>query len=344
MPTDPPRLLVVGCNHQRTPLEVRERMALDAAGVRRLQERLKAHAHTREVAVLNTCNRLEIFAVTTSGTWQEEVAAALQEINGFPLAEFLRHAYAHENLEAVRHAFLVAAGLDSQMVGETQILGQMKSSYAQAIQEQTIGPVLHRFFQKSFQAAKWARTETKIGAGQVSLGNVAVELATRIFGRLTVSRTLVVGSGKVGREVAKALRSRGVACMSIASRTHERAERLAREVDGLLIPYHTWQETLPYIDIGVFATSAPGFLLEREALARLLERRPRRPLFLIDLAVPRDIDPAAAELPNLFLYNLEDLAAIANENLASRRLEVDACREALLERAQQTWEHLRLGA
>jgi len=342
MPTEPPRLVVVGCNHQRTPLEIRERMALGTAGVRRLQEQLKAQVHASEVAVLSTCNRLEIYAVTRSGAWKREVATALHRVNGFPVDEFMTHAYAHENLDSVRHAFLVAAGLDSQMVGETQILGQMKSAYAEATQDQSIGPVLHRFFQKSFQAAKWARTETKIGSGQVSLGNVAVELATRIFGRLTVSRTLVIGSGEVGREVAKALRSRGVACMSIASRTHERAERLAREVDGLLIPYRNWEETLPYVDIGVFATSAPGFLLDREAIARALERRLRRPLFLIDLAVPRDIDPAAAELPNLYLYNLEDLAKIANENLSNRQLEVEACRKALAERARHTWQHLRL--
>ena len=170
--------------------------------------------------------------------------------------------------------------------------------------------------------------------------NVAVELATRIFGRLKVSRTLVVGSGEVGREVARAFRSRGVACISIASRTPERAESLSREIDGLVIPYSTWEESLPYIDIAIFATSAPEVILTEEKLRTALGKRPQRPIFLIDLAVPRDIDAAINRMGTCYLYNLEDLAAIANENLASRQQEVDACRSSLRERAQRLWRQL----
>ncbi len=315
---------------------------MSADGVKHLTDRMRENPEIEEAAILNTCNRIEIYAVTRNGEFQHKVAGILEEINGFPVRDFLQHAYLHTDLEAVNHAFRVASGLDSQLVGETQILGQMKNSYAKAIEDQTIGPVLHRFFQKSFQAAKWARTETKIGTGQVSLGNVAVELATRIFGRLTVSRTLVVGSGEVGREVAKAFRSRGVACMSIASRTHERAEDLARDVDGLLIPFSTWKDSLPYTDIGIFATSAPGYLLDKATLEEVLAKRPRKPLFLIDLALPRDIDASAAKLPNLYLYNLDDLADIANENLRSRKREVDHCLQELTRKAQYTWKGLRL--
>jgi glutamyl-tRNA reductase len=343
MPTDSPHLVAIGCNHHRTPLEIRERMALSADDADRLKALLKAHPQVREAAVLNTCNRIEVYAVTDSRSWKAELASLLGRMGEFPVEEFLRHAYTREDLAAVQHGYRVAAGLDSQMVGETQILGQMKATYEAAIQDRTVGPVLHRFFQKSFQAAKWARTETNIGAGQVSLGNVAVELATRIFGRLTVARTLVVGSGKAGRDVAKAFRSRGVACMSIASRTQERAQQLARQVDGLLIPFNTWEKTLPYVDIGIFATSASGHLLDRETLERTVGKRPRRPLFLIDLAVPRDIDTRIAELPNIYLYNLEDLANIANENLASRQQEVDACLAELDAKARNMWERLRLG-
>ncbi|HSH09695.1 MAG TPA: glutamyl-tRNA reductase [Oceanipulchritudo sp.] len=342
MSTDSPRLVTIGCNHHHTPLEIRERMALSADGIKRLQYQMREHPEIQEVAILNTCNRIEIYAVTKNGGFEAKVASMLQAINGFPVEEFLEHAYVHSNLDAVNHAFRVASGLDSQLVGETQILGQMKSSYAEAIEEKTVGPVLHKFFQKSFQAAKWARTETKIGTGQVSLGNVAVELATRIFGKLTVSRTLVIGSGEVGREVAKAFRSRGVACMSIASRTHERAEELAREVDGLLIPFTTWKESLPYVDIGIFATSAPGHILDCATLEPLLAKRHRKPLFLIDLALPRDIEASAADLDNLYLYNLDDLGDIANENLKSRQREVDNCLNELSHKAQHTWKSLRL--
>ena len=342
MSTDSPRFVTIGCNHHKTPLAIRERMALTPDGVRLLSARLKEHPEVREAAVLNTCNRLEIFAVTGNHDWNREIAAMLHSINGFPVEEFLEHAYAFEDLDAVNHGFQVAAGLDSQMVGETQILGQMKSTYAAAIEDKSVGPVLHKFFQKSFQAAKWARTETKIGIGQVSLGNVAVELATRIFGRLTVSRTLVVGSGEVGQEVAKAFRSRGVACMSIASRTHERADELAHAVDGLVIPFNTWKDNLPYTDIAIFATSAPGYLLDRSTIEETLRKRPRRPLFLIDLALPRDIEGSAADVRNVYLYNLEDLAAIANENLESRRREMELCLQELSKKAQYAWTGLGL--
>jgi glutamyl-tRNA reductase len=337
------RLITVGCNHHKTPLEVRERMALSADGVARLRLKLLDHPDIREAAILNTCNRVEIYAVTGNEAWEMELAAILEEINGFPASEFLQYAYTCENLEAVKHAYRVASGLDSQMVGETQILGQMKQSYASAIEEKTIGPVLHRFFQKAFQAAKWARTETNIGNGQVSLGNVAVELATRIFGKLTVSRTLVIGSGDAGCDVAKAFRSRGVACMSIASRTHERADSLARAVEGLVIPFNSWQESLPYIDVGIFATSSSQCLLDRQTIELRLGKRPRKPLFLIDLAVPRDIDNNVADMTNIYLYNLEDLAAIANENLASRRREMDACIRELESKAQFLWQKLAPG-
>ena len=342
MPIDSPRLITIGCNHHHTPLAIRERMALSHAGKRRLQEDLRQHPDIREAAVLSTCNRLEVYAVVHNRLQGQHLARLLEGVEGFPVETFLEHAYILENASAVSHGFKVASGLDSQLVGETQILGQMKNAYAEAIEDNSVGPVLHRLFQKAFQAAKWARSETKIGTGQVSLGNVAVELATRIFGRLTVSRTLVIGSGEIGREVAKAFRSRGVACMSIASRTHQRAESLAREVDGLLIPFSTWKDTLPYVDIGIFATSAPGCILGASDLSAVLSRRSGKPIFLIDLAMPRDIETEIAEMPNVYLYNLDDLASIANENMASRQREVDNCMEELERRSAYTWKSLGL--
>ena len=341
MSTDSPRLVTIGCNHHKTPLEVRERLALSADGVNHLREQLKGHPHILEAVVLNTCNRIEIHAVADSGGDLDLISQLLGTVEGFPVEEFLEHAYVHENEASINHAFRLAAGLDSQMIGETQILGQMKAAYAHAIEEKMVGAVLHKLFQKAFQAAKWARTETKIGTGQVSLGNVAVELAVRIFGKLMVSRTLVVGSGEVGREVAKAFRSRGVACMSIASRTHERAIELSREVDGLVIPFTTWQESLPYVDICIFGTSSPTAILDKPTLQSVIGKRPRKPLFLIDLAMPRDIDPQVADLPNIYLYNLDDLADIANENLKNREREVETCLSELERKAHYTWKGMR---
>ncbi len=342
MSTDSPRLVTIGCNHHKTPLEIRERLALSAENVDHLHAELKEHAAFKEAAVLNTCNRIEIYAVSKNGAYAGHIAELLQNIDGFPVDEFLEHAYIHEDLAAVYHGFKVASGLDSQMVGETQILGQMKSSYATATETKVIGPVLHRVFQKSFQAAKWARTETKIGTGQVSLGNVAVELATRIFGKINLSRTLVVGSGDAGRDVAKAFHSRGVTAISIASRTHANAEKLADEIEGLVIPFNTWEESLPYVDIGIFATSAPGFILSQETISKILAGRKRKPLFLIDLALPRDIEGSSGNLPNVFLYNLDDLSEIANENLRNRQKEVESCLHELQRKAEYTWKAIRI--
>ncbi len=338
---DTARLVVLGCNHHRTALALREKMALEGEAVTHLQERLHAEENVAEAVVLNTCNRIEIYAVTRAENWRQLLAGFLEEQNSFPAGAFLEHAYGYEGEEAVRHAFAVASGLDSQMVGETQILGQMKDAYRESVEVGNVGSIFHRIFQKAFQAAKWSRSETGITSGQVSLGNVAVELATRIFGRLKVSRTLVVGSGEVGREVARAFRSRGVACISIASRTPERAHSLSREIDGLVIPYATWAETLPYIDIAIFATSAPGPILSAATLRPALAKRRQRPFFLIDLAVPRDVDAGINRMGNCYLYNLEDLAGIANENLASRHGEVEDCRHGLRERAGRVWQQLR---
>lgn len=329
MPAEAARLVISGCNHHQTPFEIRERLALTPAQSQALMKALHATGEVLECTVLSTCNRLEIYAVHHAGDWDGLLAETFSSMEAFPVEAFLQNAYHHHNLDAIQHGFRVAAGLDSQLVGETQILGQMKLSYAGAVEFETIGPLLHRFFQKAFQAAKWARSETKIGTGQVSLGNVAVELACRIFGRLTVSRTMVIGSGEAGRDVAKAFRSRGVACMSIASRTEQRAAALAHEVDGLIIPFANWQDSLPYTDIAIFATSAPTSLLTREMLEDRFSKRLNKPLFLIDLAVPHNVDPAIGELPNVYLYNLDDLALIANENLQSREREIAACREEL---------------
>lgn len=338
MSSDPPRLIVLGCNHHRTPLRIRERMALGSDALPRLRAALARHPQLSESALVHTCNRIEIYAVTSEPlTCPSELALLLEQQNGFPATDFLEYAYTFFDVDAVLHAFRVASGLDSQMIGENQILGQFKEAYRDAIHAGSVGPFLHRLFQKAFQAAKWARSETAIGSGQVSLGNVAVELATRIFGRLHQSHSLVVGSGEVGREVAHAFRNRGVAGISVASRTPERAATLASEIDAGVIPFATWSEALPQVDIAIFATSAPEPVLRPEEMEPVLHQRRHRPVFLIDLAVPRDVHPDLASVPHCFLYNLEDLAAIANENFAARQQEVDRCHQHLAERANRLW-------
>lgn len=337
---DGPHLVVIGCNHHHTPLAIREQIALSPEGVEALRKRLIEDGYFDESVILNTCNRVEVYAISRSPEATQRIYRHLSEVNRFPEESFRTHAYEYEQEQAIEHLFQVSAGLNSQIVGETEILGQVKASYADAIHSESIGPLLHRVFQKAFQASKWARTHTGIGTGQVSLGNVAVELATRIFGRLTVARTLVVGSGEVGRDVAKAFRSRGVACVSIASRTADRAEELARAVDGLIIPFKNWKFHLPYVDICIFATSAQEAILDADEMRAAMKQRPSRPVFLIDLAVPRDVEPAVNDLSSVFLYNYDDLAGIANENLRNRATEMTNCKDALKSRSQHLWQQM----
>ncbi len=242
--------------------------------------------------------------------------------------------------EVVEHVFGVAAGLDSQMLGETEILGQVKDSYADATQRGSAGPVLNRIFQKSFQAAKWARTNTAIGRGAVSVGSVAVELATRMFGDLDRSRLLVLGAGEVGQSVLQALRSRGARNVTIASRTFAHAQELAAAQEAVAAELTRVPALLSESDIVLCAMSTETPVITRPQLAAAAHRRAGVPLFVIDLAVPRNVEPGATELENIFLYNLDDLAAIANENLKSRESAVETCRVTLADKARQVWESL----
>ncbi|HTB63172.1 MAG TPA: glutamyl-tRNA reductase, partial [Opitutales bacterium] len=295
--------------------------------------------------VLNTCNRVELYGVAKSA---DEAAAMraklLEEISRLHMlepGEVEPYTFFKQRAEVVEHVFGVAAGLDSQMLGETEILGQVKDSYADAMQRGTAGPVLNRVFQKCFQAAKWARTNTVIGRGAVSVGSVSVELATRMFGGLERSRVLLIGAGEVGQGVLQSLRTRGARDVTITSRTLVHAFELAMKFECVAVELNRVPELLARADIVLCAMSSETPVVTRAQLAEAVRRRAGVPLFVIDLAVPRNVEPTAAGLENIFLYNLDDLAAIANENLKSREAAVTACRETLTDKARQVWESLR---
>ncbi len=334
-------LFVLGCSHHRTPLEVRERFALGKSEVTALQDTLHAMKGIRECLVLGTCNRLEIFGLADSPEVAHEVRDLLCSRHGIEPALFEKHAFLHRNLDVLQHTFEVATGLDSQMIGETEILGQMKDAYAAAKAAKCTGTVLNRLFEKSFQAAKSARTHTGITRGQVSIGNVAVDLASRIFGHLKQSRVLLLGSGEVGELTAQALKSRGVADISVSSRTFENAHKLAHEFGGAAIDFDDFISQLQRFDIIISSTAAPGCILTVEAIQHALKQRPDRPLFLIDLAMPRDVDPTVDKMENVYLYNLDDLSAIANENLEQRKGEIEKARHILKAHAWSLWLQLR---
>jgi len=332
-----PLLFILGLSHHTAPLAVREKLSLDPTRAAALADRLRQTAGISEFALLNTCNRVELYGVAGGADPLAALRIALAETTGCAAAELDGVLRLRQNHEAIAHLFAVSAGLDSQIVGETEILGQVKAAYDAALARQWTGPVLNRVFQKAFQAAKHVRTHTGIGAGQISVASVAVDLAGKIYGNLAPVKVLVVGAGDIGLKTVQAFQSRGAGSITVASRTLSKAEETAAAAGGWAASMADLPEILATADIVASSTSAPGFVLTHDLVAAAMKRRAARPLFLIDLALPRDIDPAAAALSNVFLYNLDDLAKIAEGNLAQREAEVARCQAILAERTAALW-------
>jgi glutamyl-tRNA reductase len=339
-------LFLLGATHHTAPLEVREKLALAGGKLEALHEVLRSLAGLREFAVLNTCNRVEIYGVAAGLATVDQLQASLCEINQIESAVFERIRLHLCDHSAVQHLIEVAAGVDSQMIGETEILGQVKEAYAAAQRDGTTGPILNRVFQKSFQAAKHVRTHTAIGEGQISVATVAVDLALKIFGDLQPCHVLVLGAGEIGEKTARAFRSRGAGAITVASRTLAHAEELAGSLSARAIPFERVAEGLSGFDIAVCSTAAPEPVVTQAMAAAAMRRRTPRPLFFIDLAMPRNIAPDVADLANVFLYNLDDLAKIAEENLALRQAAIDRARTLLAEKASALWQQVapRIGA
>ena len=333
-------LFVIGATHHRAPLEVREKLSLSAESAAALQAELAGIAGLREFAVLSTCNRVEFYGVAADREAAARVTAAFCTRQQFDAAEFEKIRLSLRGPEAVQHLVEVAAGLDSQMLGETEIFGQIKAAYAHAQARGSTGPVLNRVFQKGFQAAKHVRPNTAITEGQVSVANVAVELALSIFGGLKETRILLLGAGEIGEKTAKAFQSRGAATLTVASRRLERAIELATALGASAMPFEQREARLGEFDVVVCATSAPGTVVSLSAADAAVRKRPARPLFFIDLALPRDVDAAVAKLQNVFLYNLDDLAKIAEENRAAREAEISKCRAIASEKAAALWRQV----
>jgi glutamyl-tRNA reductase len=328
---------LLGATHHTAPLAVREKLALDPAGEAALGAELAGVAGLREFAVLSTCNRVEFYGVAAEAGTALGVQAAFCARQQFAAADFEKFRLHLAGREAIQHLLEVSAGLDSQMLGETEIFGQVKAAYAAAQARGAAGPLLHRIFQKAFQSAKHVRTHTAISAGQVSVANVAVDLARNIFGDLAHARILVLGAGEIGEKTARAFQSRGAGALTVASRRGERAMALAGELGASALPFEQREARLAEFDVVVCSTSAPHAVLSLAAAAAAMRRRPTRPLFFIDLAVPRDVDPAVAELDNVFRYDLDDLARIAEQNRSARATEIARCRELLAGRADALW-------
>ncbi|MFA5265513.1 MAG: glutamyl-tRNA reductase [Opitutaceae bacterium] len=333
-------VFVLGVTHHRASIEVREKLALRPEAEEALRDRLSGLEGLREFAILNTCNRVEFYGVATAPRAIEAVRDAYCERQCIDRKEFGIFCLELRDRFAVQHLFEVASGLDSQMVGETEIFGQVKEAYAWAQSRGSTGVVLNRAFQKAFQAAKQVRTDTAISLGQVSVANVAVELAFDIFGSLKETRILLVGAGEIGEKTARAFQSRGASAIAVCSRRMERAMELAVGLGASALPFEQREHRLADFDIVVCATSAPGAVISAAAGQAAIRRRPARALLFIDLALPRDVEPGVAECENVYLYNLDDLARVAEENRRSREAHIASAKAILEEKAAKTWQNL----
>jgi len=332
-------LFVIGASHHQAPLEVRERLAI--VSEEGLRADLAAVPGLREFAVLGTCNRVELYGVGDDGGAEVSVQAAYCARQRFDAAEFERVRFRFTGRDAALHLFEVASGLDSQLLGENEIFGQVKEAYAAAQARGSTGAVLNRVFQKAFQAAKHVRTHTGISSGRVSVANVAVELACSIFGSLADARVLVLGTGEIGEGTARAFRSRGAADLAVAGRRIERVAEVASGLGANTMHFDERDSRLADYDIVVCSTAAPGAVLATSAVAAAIRRRPARPLLLIDLALPRDVESSAADLQNVFLYNLDDLARIAEQGRCTREAEIGRCKAMLAQRADGLWKQVQ---
>ncbi len=328
-------VVVIGLSHHSTPVTVREKFAFPEAVIPQTLQKLRDAQLAREGVILSTCNRVEIYVVAA-----DDQAETLQALREFLLESrgcregFAGAIYTLTEPGSLEHLFKVACGLDSMVLGETEILGQLKKAYDLALQHKQTGGILNKAFQKAFNVAKQIRTETNIQRGSVSVGSVAVELAEKIFSTLADRQVMVIGAGDTSEKTARALLSRGAQSILVSNRSFDRAEALARDLGGRAVAFDDWPQEFSKIDIVISSTSAPHYVLDRAKLGPLMRLRRNRPLLLIDIAVPRDIEPEVNFLENVYLYNIDDLQSMADGYLKQRREEVARCEAIILEKTR----------
>ncbi|MGB5194888.1 MAG: glutamyl-tRNA reductase [Polyangiales bacterium] len=320
--------VVVGLSHRTAPVEVRERLAVAPTDLQRELREIATDSGLEEVVLISTCNRVELYA--TSANPLEAARDAKQTLTkrlGDAAGEGVL--YQERGIDAVRHVFRVASSLDSLVVGEPQILGQVKDAFDAAKEAGTIGTLLGRCFTQAFATAKRVRNETGIAEGTVSVSSIACELAKKIFGNLEGRQTLLLGAGEMGESAARSLRQTGTN-LHIINRSEERAQMLAIACDGRAVPYERLATELSDADVVIASTASPQFILTPQLMKSVVRTRRHRPLFIIDIAVPRDVDPRVGNMDNVFVYDVDDLQQVAEENLAVRAREA-ALAERIIE-------------
>ena len=316
------KIVNIGMNHETAPVELRECLASEPDTTVKILASMRDHPFIREGLFLSTCNRVEALLTTeTPEKAKKWVISSMSGLGNIPEESFSQNLYTFEDMDAVAHIFRVASSLDSMVVGEPQILGQIKDAYVQATRQKTSGVVLNRLMHKAFHVAKRIRTETGISEAAVSISYAAVELAKKIFHLLDNKKVLLIGAGKMAELAARHLLSQGVSSMVVANRTFERAVRVAEAFDARPVSFEEIASQLVDVDIVVTSTASPGYVITHEQVKKSLRKRRNRPVFFIDIAVPRDVQPEVNSLENVYVYDIDDLKGVIELNMEQRKQE-----------------------
>lgn len=330
-------IVLVGLNHRSAPVEVRERVSFTAERARQAAEELRERGIFHETLVLSTCNRSEVYGVPPEASRESAAALSsyLSHFHAVQLDLLNGSLYHHYDQHAVRHLFRVASGLDSMVLGEAEILGQVREAYRLAHESGGTGPVLNRMFQGALEVGKRVRTETELGARPMSVASAGVKLAERIFGKLASRTALVLGAGTISEQVVALLRDRNIGNLYVMNRSQERAAALAREFSGKVVDWEDWDSALTLPDVIVSSVSMEEAALKKALLEKAMVSRGNRPLFVMDLGLPRNVEPAAAEIYNLYLYNIDDLGQIVEQNRGARASEIPRAEAIVAEHVEK---------
>jgi glutamyl-tRNA reductase len=335
-------LIVAGLSHKTAPIEIREKLAFSPQELKTSLQKIINLPEIYEGIILSTCNRVEIlFSARETKKGIQEIKNFLADYHKVSLKEITPHLYFYTGQEAIKHFFRVACSLDSMVVGEPQILGQLKNAYRSAVECKTTGSMLNRFLHKAFFVAKRVRTETNVASSAVSVSFAAVELARKIFNKLDDKKILLIGAGEMSELVTRHLVSNGIQDLFITSRTFERAHTLAKEFGGRAIEFDDFSAYLPRTDIIISSTGASHFIITHEQIETALRMRKNKPIFLIDIAVPRDVDPRVNNIPNVYLYDIDDLEGIVEANRLEREKEAYRAEEIIEKEKEQFFRWLQ---
>jgi glutamyl-tRNA reductase len=335
-------LIIVGLSHKTAPVEIREKLSFPTEVLNDALTTLLNSYGVNEGVIISTCNRVEVVAAATDiekGAWG--VKRFLAEYHKIPFESLEEHLYLYTSEEAMRHLFRVSSGLDSMVLGEPQILGQVKDAYSHALEHNAAGVIINKLFHKNFSVAKRIRTETNIGSSAVSISYAAVELAKKIFGSLDGKGAMLIGAGEMAELAARHLLSNGVREIVVANRTYERAVTMARGFDGTAIMFREYTHYLKNVDIVITSTGASRYLIVPEQIGAVIKERKNRPMFLIDISVPRNIDPRVNDIDNVYVYDIDDLSGVVAANMKERESEAEVAKQIIEEEIESFYRWVK---